>query len=494
MKKLLSSIGISLCLLFFVCGTALAQPGITWTTQTTPTPTLGWTNITYANGTYVAVANSGTGSRVMTSPDGQNWTLRTTPTDNQWADVTYGNGLFVAIGLNGSGSGDKVMTSPDGINWTVRATPADNFWNGVIYANGQFVAVASSGTGNRVMTSPDGITWTIRNSAADVGWSSVAYGNGLYVAVAASITGAKVMTSPDGITWTVQTAVNNQWMDIVYANGLFVAVARSGTGNRVMTSPDGITWTTRSTPADNSWFSVAYGSGMFVAVATTGTGNRVMTSPDGINWTIRASATDNNWRSVAYNAGQFVAVAATGTGDQIMTSVSVVVGLHWLSVNACLNNTDQAAISWQVEEQDVTGYSIEKSKDGTNFTAIGSVAGQGNGRHSYTFTEPQKLTGSAYYRIKQTDRDGRFSYSSIMTLHNSDVQMSIYPNPTSDFVTVAVSSRLLNKNAVVTDVYGKLLQTIKVSNLSFTVNVAQYPAGAYFIKVDKEKPVKIIKE
>ena len=88
-------------------------------------------------------------TRVMTSPDGINWTIRSTPANSYWTSVTYGNGLFVAVANIGS---NRVMTSPDGINWTIGSTPADNSWLGVTYSNGLFVAVSISGSGNRVMT------------------------------------------------------------------------------------------------------------------------------------------------------------------------------------------------------------------------------------------------------------------------------------------------------------------------------------------------------
>ena len=52
--------------------------------------------MTFGNGLFVAVASSGT-SRVMTSPDGINWTSRTAAESNCWTSVTYGNGLFVAV-------------------------------------------------------------------------------------------------------------------------------------------------------------------------------------------------------------------------------------------------------------------------------------------------------------------------------------------------------------------------------------------------------------
>ena len=82
------------------------------------------------------------------------WTLRTSAANYAWRGVTYGAGLFVAVAS--SGTGNRVMTSPDGITWTLGTSAADNSWRGVTYGAGLFVAVADSGTGNRVMTSPDG--------------------------------------------------------------------------------------------------------------------------------------------------------------------------------------------------------------------------------------------------------------------------------------------------------------------------------------------------
>ena len=141
--------------------------GINWTLRTSAADN-GWYGVTYGNGLFVAVAITGTGNRVMTSPDGITWTIRTSAANNNWVSVTYGNGLFVAVAV--SGTGNRVMTSPNGINWTIRTSAADNEWRSVTYGNGLFVAVANSGTGNRVMTSPDGINWTLRNSAADNHW------------------------------------------------------------------------------------------------------------------------------------------------------------------------------------------------------------------------------------------------------------------------------------------------------------------------------------
>ena len=284
-------------------------------------------------GLLCAVSDSGTGNRIMTSPDGITWTARVNPADNSWLSVCWSAelGMFCAVAT--SGTGDRVMTSADGINWTTRASALDNNWRSVCWSAelGLFCAVSATGTGNRVMTSPNGVTWTARTSATDNNWRSVCWAAdiGFFCAVGDAGTNTQVMTSPDGITWTTRTpAADNSWRSVCWSAelGLFCVVAITGTSNRVMTSPDGVTWTGRVT-TDNTWQGVCWSSdlGLFCAVSDTGTGNRVMTSPDGVTWTTRTSAADNGWYSTCWSAelGLFSAVGISGTGNRATTSVSM---------------------------------------------------------------------------------------------------------------------------------------------------------------------------
>ena len=125
--------------------------------------TLTGASITSGSGTFTItftnpVATSGSvfkvtlqsSAHIATASTGITWTSRTSAADNNWYDVTYGNGTFVAVAI--TGIGNRVMTSPDGITWTSRTSAADNAWYGVTYGNGTFVAVSYTGTGNRVMT------------------------------------------------------------------------------------------------------------------------------------------------------------------------------------------------------------------------------------------------------------------------------------------------------------------------------------------------------
>lgn len=289
-----------------------------------------WTSVTYgvvgSNDVLIAVSSSGTGDRIMRSENSiYNWTTISSPADYKWKSVTWSSDLSLFCAVASSGNSDRVMTSPDGITWTLRTSASSNDWQSVIWggAIGQkkFVAVSSSGTNNRVMTSSDGITWTSRTSAANNYWTSVTWASslGLFCAVAASGTNNRVMTSPDGITWTSRNASDEyEWRSITWSPtlGLFCAVASSGTGNRVMTSSNGINWFHQNPANDKYWTSITWSQslGLFYAVANDGIYNRIMYSNNGINWTFINKAPINiDWNSIIYADGDINSLISVGS-------------------------------------------------------------------------------------------------------------------------------------------------------------------------------------
>jgi len=86
---------------------------------------------------------------------------------------------------------------------------------------------------------------------------------------------------------------------------------------------------------------------------------------------------------------------------------------------------------------------VQKSADARTFTNIGTVKGHGNSNTSnqYTFideTSPQK---ASYYRLKQIDFDGNYSFSKILGIESSkgDQDINIYPNPSKDNFSFDIS-------------------------------------------------------
>ena len=77
-------------------------------------------------------------------------------------------------------------------------------------------------------------------------------------------------------------------------------------------------------------------------------------------------------------------------------------------------------------------FTIEKSKDGISFEFVEKVNGAGNSNIvlQYGTTDMKPYEGTSYYRLKQTDFDGKFAYSNLVKVEmNDENKLSIYPNP-----------------------------------------------------------------
>jgi hypothetical protein len=104
---------------------------------------------------------------------------------------------------------------------------------------------------------------------------------------------------------------------------------------------------------------------------------------------------------------------------------------------------NQHQLNWSTSsETNNAGFEIESSLDGINFNKIGFVASKGtnsNQNLNYTFQDKLAQYGTTYYRLKQLDLDGKFSYSDTRFINNQLSALrgvKVYPNPTEDFVQV----------------------------------------------------------
>lgn len=110
--------------------------------------------------------------------------------------------------------------------------------------------------------------------------------------------------------------------------------------------------------------------------------------------------------------------------------------IELLSFTADVNN-QEVDLKWQTASEINNDYfTVERSMDGENFEPLIIVKGAGNSNQIINYYEVDKdpYSGISYYRLKQTDFDGEFSYSQIIsvniTKNNKDI--NIYPNPVSN--------------------------------------------------------------
>ena len=301
----------------------------TWTRRTTEA-SHKWHSVCWSPelGIFVAVAYFGT-NRVMTSPNGINWTPRLASElqSTQWISVCWSPQLrlFVAVGAyNGT---NRVMRSIDGTTWisSTLGVESQHNWHSVCWSAelGRFLAVAN-GT-NRVMSSKDGITWSTITAISSSAWLGVCWSKELGIFVAVSNNGI-VMRSSDGINWTLGEAVPvNNWFGVCWSPelGIFVAVASGGSATRVMYSYNGTNWSNNSITGVNSnvWYSVCWSPvlNLFLAVSENGT---AMTSNNGINWT-SITILSGNWLSTCWSPelGIFAIVSQDGTSMALTSSL-----------------------------------------------------------------------------------------------------------------------------------------------------------------------------
>jgi fibronectin-binding autotransporter adhesin len=79
-------------------------------------------------------------------------------------------------------------------------------------------------------------------------------------------------------------------------------------------------------------------------------------------------------------------------------------------------------LNWATAQEINNGYfTIERSADGQTFTEVLWVEGAGNSAEvkQYQTADTQPYSGISYYRLKQTDQDGKFSYSKVVAVNGS---------------------------------------------------------------------------
>ena len=169
-----------------------------------------------------------------------------------------------------------------------------------------------------------------------------------------------------------------------------------------------------------------------------------------------------------------------------LTIIQNLVPVVWKSFTAVKQN-NKALLTW-VTAQEVNNayYEIERSTDGTSFIALQKVnATSGNTQQTYTAIDEQPAKGINYYRIKQVDKDGAYSYSEIRVLvfDNSKNNVYVYPNPAKDKVTILIEGNKKMVQAQLLNSIGQVVQNITLSAEVNQVNISSLTPGLYYIKL-----------
>ncbi len=155
------------------------------------------------------------------------------------------------------------------------------------------------------------------------------------------------------------------------------------------------------------------------------------------------------------------------------------------------------AVSWTTEtESNNKGFEVQKSINGKDFSTIGFVAtkannGSSNQNISYAFEDNKLIAGRSYYRLKQIDKDGKYSVSSVQLIEfalTNNFTVKALENPVRNQIALNVKSMDARRIQInVTNAIGMIVYTKQINVVAgesnFAIPTTQLPKGTLFVQV-----------
>lgn len=154
---------------------------------------------------------------------------------------------------------------------------------------------------------------------------------------------------------------------------------------------------------------------------------------------------------------------------------------------------EKVKITWLTETELNNDYfSVQRSSDGQIWETIGLKKGMGtkSSQSYYEVIDEKPLTGISYYRLKQVDTDGKFSFSPIKLIKNSpELEFTVYPIPAKDIVKVNTNNKKLDAIEIVDILGNSIIAPYTIENGEYIYTIAHLKKGVYTInmQVDGQK-------
>jgi hypothetical protein len=163
----------------------------------------------------------------------------------------------------------------------------------------------------------------------------------------------------------------------------------------------------------------------------------------------------------------------------------------------CHNN--QVTLNWQTaSERNNDFFTIDYSADGTSWEQIAHVSGSGTTSElsTYSFVDQRLLAGAGYYRLKQTDFDGKSeTFDPIRVECAVANEINIFPNPSSGKFTVMGLEK--GQFIHVVNTSGQLIYSTQVLSAIESIDLSAFSKGTYMMQLIGEHNVnwfKLIKQ
>jgi hypothetical protein len=196
------------------------------------------------------------------------------------------------------------------------------------------------------------------------------------------------------------------------------------------------------------------------------------------------------------NLAQMILVTAAGKtfwlDNVYLYSTPIPVELTYFKAKAA-NNT--SVLTWQTaSESNNQGFTIERSNDGATYAAIGNVKGNGttSAVQNYTFTDNTPLNGVNYYRLRQTDFNGKETMSKVASVIFGKNTMALGNTLVHNTLEVVVSDAEKTPLSIF-NVAGQLVFSTTIRGTQ-VLDVSSLTAGMYIVRAATGEARRFVKD
>ena len=150
---------------------------------------------------------------------------------------------------------------------------------------------------------------------------------------------------------------------------------------------------------------------------------------------------------------------------------------------------NEVKINWSTAtEQNNDKFILERSRDGIYFETIKVIEGAGttNDVQYYTSKDNTPFNGQIFYRLKQVDFNGDFTYTDVIMVEyfSENTRISVYPNPLYKGQSLQIKHSVVGESTIhIFNSNGQLLKTSILNNSHQSINIDELSAGVYFYQV-----------
>lgn len=186
---------------------------------------------------------------------------------------------------------------------------------------------------------------------------------------------------------------------------------------------------------------------------------------------------DGKWPSVNHTTVD--TRNATGGLDNVLVIDGSRIALINFWLDAERTNEDLLTLQWNTsDEPNAEAYTIEKSADGSSFSAV-SITRKAGDKELYEATD-SRAEQPVYYRVKMNGKDGSVLYSDVLKVQGV-IKLNVFPNPVHDQLVIkhAAAEAGASVQVIAADGRQVLAQNVQQGAIQTTVNVGQLLPGNY---------------